>query len=383
MRGRVTVAVGVALVLLTAYAALGAPTPEARLAGARTATVGGEWRASLTLRPAPRALPRVTATLGTGTLQVGVRRVAAGRYALRATFPRAGRWLLSARVSTRRHGLGTVAVTAAGVRLASALGIALHPNGSLLIADGDAGRVVRADLATGRTTLFASRGLSAPTGIDVGRDGTVYVADRHAPAVFRIRNGVVGRFAEYGEPLDVAVDAQGAVFVTGRAHTVVRVGRDGTATRYAGTGRQGSTGDGGPALAATFDAPHGVAVDPDGNVAVAEVGSVRRIRRATGVLERLAGNGRRELCRERGAALDLCLSALRIAFAPDGTLWIADPENRRLWRVSGGEARGYAVGFSPFDVVAPAGTTVLVADNENRRVVRFDAATGRVTTVVG
>jgi DNA-binding beta-propeller fold protein YncE len=382
LRGATNIA-ALTLALATACGAAGATRPQARLVGPRTAAVEAAWRATLVVKPAPRALPRVTATLGRATAPVAARRVAAGRYALRATFGQAGRWRLSARLGGRSHALGTVAVAAARVRPTSILGIALHPDGGLLIADGDAGRVVRADLATGRTTLFASRGLSAPTGIDVARDGTVYVADRHAPAVFRIRNGAVTRFAEYGEPLDVAVDAQGTVFVTGRAHTVVRVGRDGRAARYAGTGQPGASGDGGPALAATFEAPHGIAVDPDGNVAVAEVGSVRRIRRASGILERVAGNGRRELCREQGAPADVCLSALRIGFAADGTLWVADPENRRLWEIDGGEARAHRVGFSPLDVVVESRTTLLLADNDRDRVVRYDVATGAVSLVVG
>ena len=118
-------------------------------------------------------------------------------------------------------------------------------------------------------------------------------------------------------------------------------------------------------------------------MAVAEVGSVRRIDRTTNVLERIVGTGARQLCGEQGPPLRVCLSALRLDFAPNGTLWIADPENRRLWRVSGGAARAYALGFAPFDVVGRSATEVLVADNEKRRILRFDASSGRVTTVVG
>jgi DNA-binding beta-propeller fold protein YncE len=79
----------------------------------------------------------------------------------------------------------------------------------------------------------------------------------------------------------------------------------------------------------------------------------------------------------------VCLTALRVAFAPDGDFWVADPENARLWQVVDGVARAHDLGFAPLDVVVESGTTVLVADNGNRRVRRFDAATGTVTNVSG
>jgi sugar lactone lactonase YvrE len=315
-----------------------------------------------------------------------VRRAAAGRYQLSATFPTPGRWRISARVGTSRHALGVIVVSAAPIRLLSVLGIALHPDGSLLIADGDSRRVVRADLGSGRLTTFATAGgIVAPTGVAVARDGTVYIADRLAPAVFRVKNGAVSRFAAYGEPLHVAVDSQGTVFVTGRENTVVRLDpTTGAATRYAGTGVAGSSGNGGPALAATLATPHGIAVDPGGNVVVTEDASVRRIDKATNVIDAIAGTGTaRRLCGEQGPPLQMCMTAIRVAFEPDGDFYVADPENSRLWRVAGGEARALNLGFAPFDVVVESATTVLVADSLNRRVVRYNVSTGASTTVVG
>jgi streptogramin lyase len=383
MRRTVPVFVAVALVS-GAWSALAAAPPSVRLVGPRGAVAGAQWRATLVVRPAPRVAPRVVARRGRASVAVRVLRVAAGRYSVRASFPAAGRWLVSARVGRTRRALGAIAVASRPIRLESVLGIALHPDGRLLIADGDGRRVVRADLRTGRLTPFASAGLVAPTGLAVGRDGTVYVADRNARAVFRVRGGAVSRLVEYEDPLSVAVDSQGQLFVTGRVNTVVRVDpASGAATRYAGTGAEGTTGNGGPALSATLFAPHGIAVDPNDNVVVAEVTGVRRIDRSTSVIDVVAGNGARALCGERGRAREVCLTALRIAFEPDGDLWIADPENRRLWRVAGGEAQAYDVGFAPFDVLVESAATLLVADNENRRVLRFDTTTGAVTRVVG
>ena len=62
----------------------------------------------------------------------------------------------------------------------------------------------------------------------------------------------------------------------------------GTLTTIAGTGVKGSTGDGGPAFAATVDPGQGIAVDDQGNVYFADAGgSVRRIR-TDGIIEAFA-----------------------------------------------------------------------------------------------
>lgn len=298
-------------------------------------------------------------------------------------FPTPGRWSISARVDGRRHSLGAVVVTAARVRLRSVFGLALHPGGGLLIADGEANRVVRADLQNGRLTTFASNGLSTPTGVAVAPDGTVYVADADARAVFRVAGGGVTRVMQYAVPLDVAVDSQGNLFTTGRENTVIRVdAATGTATRYAGTGEAGSSGNGGPALDARLATPHGITVDPNDNVVIAEDGSVRRIDRATSIIRAIAGSGQRSLCGERGAAFEVCMTAIRVAFEADGDFYVADPENARLWHIADGDAQALNLGFRPFAVVVETETTILLADNPNRRVVRYDVRTGVVETVV-
>lgn len=278
---------------------------------------------------------------------------------------------------------GTTGAGEEEIQLSSALGIALLPDGGLLIADGDSGRVVRADLETGRIASFPSEGLVAPTGIDVAPDGTVYVADRHARAVFRIREGAVTRLVEYGEPLDVAVDSNGTVFVTGRENTVVEVDpATGESTRLAGTGEPASAGNGGPALEASLESPHGVAVAPDDEVVVAELASVRRIDRTTGAIHAVAGTKERRLCGDEGRARRVCLTAIRVTFAPNGDFYVSDPENSRLWHISGGRARALDLGFPPFDVVVESPTAVLVADNEGRRVVRYDVSSESIVAVV-
>ena len=82
-------------------------------------------------------------------------------------------------------------------------------------------------------------------------------------------------------PYDLAVDAQGRVYVAdGLRRQILRHDlATGETEVVAGTGEAGSSGDGGPARAATFEEPLGLEFDPDGNLYVVDfpAGRIRRI----------------------------------------------------------------------------------------------------------
>ena len=75
--------------------------------------------------------------------------------------------------------------------------------------------------------------------------------------------------ASIGDPTRLATDAAGNVYF-GSLHSVFKVDTAGTLTRFAGNGRAGNAGDGGPALAAQLSFPMGIAIDAAGNVFVAD-----------------------------------------------------------------------------------------------------------------
>ena len=93
-------------------------------------------------------------------------------------------------------------------------------------------------------------------------------------------------------PYDLAVDAEGRVYVAdGLLRRILRHDpATGETTVVAGTGESGSTGDGGPARAATFEEPLGLAFDRDGNLYVVDfpAGRIRRIA-PDGTIATLAG----------------------------------------------------------------------------------------------
>ena len=143
----------------------------------------------------------------------------------------------------------------------------VEPRGTLLLADGASGRIVRVDPKTGRRTVFAKglgrvyalaygpdglyastatkvvrfsagkqrtvvHGLHDPAGLAVARDGTIFVAEETANRVVRFDAGTRKRtvLASTGidQPLGIALDAGGSVLVADSHHgRIVRVGADG------------------------------------------------------------------------------------------------------------------------------------------------------------
>ena len=115
-----------------------------------------------------------------------------------------------------------------------------------------------------------------------------------------------------------------------------RVGTDGIVTTFAGTGAQGSTGDGGPATAATFQYPASVAATDDGTVYVSDQDGTRVRKIAPdGTISTFAGTGEQGYDGDGGPA-----NKARVWFpfgiAPDrdGTVYFADRYNNLIRKVA-------------------------------------------------
>ena len=123
--------------------------------------------------------------------------------------------------------------------------------------------------------------------------------------------------------------------------SVVKVDAKGILTRLAGTGRHGSSGDGGPATSPQLAWPAGLAVDTLGNVYIAENGS-HRIRRVSrdGSITTVAGTGTAGDSGDGGPAINAQLNyPVGVAVDTSGNLYIADTGNNRVRRVSAGHYR--------------------------------------------
>ena len=173
----------------------------------------------------------------------------------------------------------------------------------------------------------------------------------------------------------------------------------------AGTGAAGYGGDGGPATAAQLNGAHGVAADGAGNFLVADSNNhrVRRVDAAGGTIATVAGTGVAGYGGDGGAATAARLNGPYHAVADGaGNLYVADTNNHRVRRVDaadgtiatiagtgvaghggdGGAATAARLN-NPVRLALDRAGNLYVADAGNHRVRRIDAADGTISTVAG
>jgi DNA-binding beta-propeller fold protein YncE len=204
--------------------------------------------------------------------------------------------------------------------------------------------------------------------------------------------------AQVASPHGVAVSAAGVIAVAEASNHTIRLltpergegvegegvagegGRgEGVAARYtistlAGAAGQEGEADG-PAAEARFRSPHAAAWDRDGSLLVPDIGNARLRRVRDRRVETVAGA-------EKGTFV----YPMDVAFAPDGTLLVADAGANliRTWTPSAGVGTLKIEGElrTPHGVAAGEDGTVYVADMNAHQVVAIDRS-GRVTRVAG
>ncbi len=268
-------------------------------------------------------------------------------------------------------------------------GIALDSAGNLFIADATNQRIRRVDAATG---LIATVAGSGPGGF-----GTGGFSGDGGPATS----------AQLWTPYAVAVDPDGVLFIadTGN-HRIRRVDAvSGLIATIAGVDHAGGGGDDGLATAAELSSPRGLAIDGVGNLFIADHDNhrVRRIDAATGVITTVAGTGTAGFGGDGGAATAAMLNGpYAVALEPDGDLLIADSNNHRVRLVrsadgvittrAGTGTAGYsgdggpassALLNRPIAVQVASDGDIVVGEDGNNSVRRVDVLTGVITSVLG
>src|SRR6266550_4033636 len=327
----------------------------------------------------------------------------------------------------------------------SPVGVAIESSGNLLIADADSKRVRRVNLSTNIVTTVAGNGefcfygdggtalaasLCAPQGLTADPSGNLLAYDTSNGRIRQInpKTGDITTVAGGGNPADglgddapatqatfrgsgLAADARGNMFITDwNSFRVRRVdAATGIITTVAGSGgRGGNSGDGGPATLATLAQPQDVVLDRPANLFISTGALIRRVDARTGLITTYAGGGSASggftpYCGDGGPAINACLFYPRgLAIDAAGNLFIADSNNNRIRRVdaatqiittvAGNGVPAYAGDGLPAVVASlnnpswvsvDAAGNLFIGDVGNFRVRQVDAATGVITTFAG
>jgi sugar lactone lactonase YvrE len=242
-------------------------------------------------------------------------------------------------------------------------GVAIAPDGDLIVADSHNNRIRRVDWPTGVIMTIAGSGesgydgddqpaleaaLNTPSAVAAAPNGDIYIADTlnyrvrmidHATGFIHTiagngqaaENGPVGdggpaTEAHLNMPSDIEIAPNGDIYIADMHHQRVRridVSSH-VITTVAGNGLWGHTGDGGRAVEASLAGPAGIAVVPEGaglTIYIADYynGRVRSVS-PDGIMEDVGSAGR--------VTFD---APTRVAYAPQrASLWIADASLDRL-----------------------------------------------------
>ncbi|HTY89217.1 MAG TPA: hypothetical protein VMB80_17350 [Candidatus Acidoferrum sp.] len=252
---------------------------------------------------------------------------------------------------------------------------------------GDGGPAVVAKLNNDRTVAFDS-------------SENLYIADTYNNRIRKVNtngiitsvagNGTIGFSGDGGNassanlsyPYGVTVDSSGAIYIADTSNNRIRkVDTNGIISTVAGKGpsypRAGSySGDGGAATNAYINSPRCVAIDPTGNLFIADAGNAR-IRKvdANGIITTVAGKSSIGFSGDDGASTNASLhDPDGIAFDSAGNLLIADSSNARIRKV---------LLYASYDTLSLRNLNLKDAGNYSLVVTSpFGSVTGSVATVI-
>ncbi|MEX2015402.1 MAG: NHL repeat-containing protein [Candidatus Hydrogenedentales bacterium] len=282
---------------------------------------------------------------------------------------------------------------------------------------------------TGKQAGFAGDGgpapaaqLNKPTAVAVDSAGNVYIADHENGRVRKVSmDGTITTVMGTGNSemqqedvlpaietnltraYGIAVDFDDNLYVISRGHhKLFKVTADGTATRIAGTGTPGFSGDGGPAAQAQLNSSNHLIADDAGNLYIADSGN-RRVRKidTSGVITTIAGSGVEGFSGDGGPATEAQMTGgSAIDRDTQGNLYVADFENHRIRKI---DAAGIITTFAgtgahlfngdglkatesnigePTGVACDAEGNVYIADQVNNRI-RVVTPDGLMHTIAG
>lgn len=252
---------------------------------------------------------------------------------------------------------------------------------------------------------------NTPNTLTIDSKGAIYIADTGGARVRLLSGGSVSTVAGNGTdgytggsgtatsasiwgPSGVAVGSDGALYIAETTNHVVRKVSGGNISVFAGSALGAYSGDGGAANVAHINAPTGLAFDSAGNLYIADTGNnlIRRVDKNNIITSYVGGTG---------PTAGSLRSPTGICFDSAGALYIADNGNNRIAKfVAGGTSLTTIAGngeaaFSgdggparsarlnhPNGCAVDAAGNLYIADTTNSRI-RKITTDGNIFTIAG
>ena len=238
-----------------------------------------------------------------------------------------------------------------------------------------------------------------PSGLAVDYKDNVYVVDQGSGRVRRIgTDGIITTVAGGGTSYTegalatsvrifptggLAVDSTGNLFISD-ANLVRKVSPDGIISTVAGNGVYGFSGDGGPATAAQFVFPAGLATDGHGNLYIADAfngrirkvtadGAINSVAGFVGLVESLAIDSAGNIYAGTVDGGSFPIESAINKIAPDGTITSLGSNSCSSYL--------FCSGFQPWGLAIDSGGNLLIAGGGN--LVRKMTPDGTITAVAG
>ena len=226
--------------------------------------------------------------------------------------------------------------------------------------------------------------------------------------------GVDPKSVSLVNPISLALNSNSSqLFLTDKCHRLIRIDNDpansdfSNLIQFAGSEEHNFSGDDGPAISASLDFPHDIAIDKWGNQYIADTKNnrIRKIDSETGIITTIAGTGIADFNDDGLHPLEAHLNAPQgVAINSDGDIFIADTNNHRIrviyhdtdsliYTIVGDGDKGayhdsddgrlatFISLNSPQGIAVDRTGNLYIADTGNRKVRKIDIKTKTVTNI--